>query len=143
MYQDTVTVFNRRGEMWYPTVLHGVDLNVDKAAIVSKFGAQCNDRALLHVRYDWDGGAVVGGKPYLTPKIWQGLEDPGAAITFTSGEKFDFFIEGEWPEPGPVDDGAYGAKGFYDYINRTRDGVYAITSVSRFSVIHHFEVTGK
>ena len=34
-------------------------------------------------------------------------------------------------------------EGFYDYMNSTFDGVYAITSVAKFDLIPHFEITGK
>lgn len=142
MYQDTVTVFNRCGDMWYPTVLHGVDLNVDKAAIFSRYGAQSKVKAILHIKSDRQF-LFVGdsGKVYLTPKQWRQTDAKTVSITFADGEKFDFFMEGEWPDEEPVNDDSY-ATGFYDHMDRTRDGVYAINSVSRFSVIPHFEITG-
>ncbi len=146
MYRDTVTLFNRRrgkdGDVWYPTVLEGVDLNVDQAAIAAKYGSQGAYKAKLHVRYGWDAGPVAGGKRYLTPLLWQAAEDPAAAFTFTMGEFFDFFIEGAWPDTEPVQDSAFPG-GFYDHLNKTRDGVYAVSSAQQYSVIPHFEVFGK
>ena len=146
MYDKTITLFNRRhtreGDTWYPTVLHGVDLNADRAAVVARYGSTSNDRAVLHVKYDWYDGPVIQGKPYQTPMVWAAAGDPARVITFASGELFDFFIEGEWPDAEPVSDAAY-KTGFYDHLNRTRDGVYAVSSVSRFSVIPHFEITGR
>lgn len=146
MYQDTVTLFNRRhsrdGDTWYPTVLTGVDLNADRATIAARYGSESKDKAVLHVKYDWQDGPVVQGKSYLTPKLWAAAEAPAESITFAPGELFDFFIEGEWPDEEPVADNDY-TGGFYDHLNRTADGVYAVTSASRFSVIPHFEITGR
>lgn len=148
MYQDTVTIFNRRqspegGILWYPKTLQGVDLNVDHAALVAKYGQSCNDRAVLHVKYDWHDGPVVAGVSYLTPMLWQAA-DPAAAITFTAGDDddFDFFIEGAWPDSAPIADEQWPG-GVFDHLVRSRDGVYAISSVAQYSVIPHFEITGR
>ena len=49
MYDKTVTVFDYyespiSGEaVWYPHVLHGVDLNTDRGAIMKKYGADSTD----------------------------------------------------------------------------------------------------
>lgn len=55
MYKDTITLFNRRegdrGDTWYPTVLRNVQLNMDRAAIVEKYGAEATDNAVLHIRF--------------------------------------------------------------------------------------------
>ena len=55
MYKDTITLFNRKegdaGDTWYPTVLRNVQLNMDRAAIMAKYGAESADNAVLHVRY--------------------------------------------------------------------------------------------
>ena len=148
MYSDTITLFNRKrqksGDTWYATVLRGVDLNADKAAVVEKYGATSKDAALLHVKFAiQEGGIAVGGKPYYQPKAWQALENPAEAITFTDGESFDFFWDGEWDGETEISDDAYGIDGLYDYMNRARDGVYAISSAARYSVIPHFEIVGK
>lgn len=148
MYRDTVTLFNRRslcrGNTWYyPTVLHGVDLNIDRAAIVAKLGADSQDKAILHVRYAGDG--VIGDKIWLPPKEWSAQTDNlfPQTITFTPGADFDFFWAGAWDEEGAISDDMYGGLGFYDYMKNQHDYVFAVTSVSRYSVIPHFEVIGK
>ncbi len=146
MYQDTVTLFNRRrdktGDTWYPTVLQGVDLNVDHAALVAKYGSSCNDKAVLHIRYGWHDGPIIGSKSYLTPLLWQAVADPTEMITFQSGESFDFFIEGTWPDEKPINDADWPG-GFYNHLVRTRDGVYAVSAAAQYSVIPHFEVMGR
>lgn len=151
MFNDTVTIFNRwrpagaTGDVWYPTVLRGVELQTDRAAIVAKYGDQCADRALLLVHYqtDEEGRKLVGGKEYLPPKAWQAEEDPAGAVTFDPGEAFDFFMEGAWPDETPIQDSDYSWNGFFDHMNRTQDGVYAVTQASVFKAIPHVEITGR
>jgi len=148
MYSDTVTIFNRYesrlGDMWYPTVLHDVNVMADRSAIVQKYGEESKDNAVLNVQYITEQDDIkIAGKIYLTPKAWDRQTNDllPETITFTPGEKFDFFYVGEWPED-PVPDDDY-ENGFYDYMNSTYDGVYAVTSVAKLGVIPHFEVTGK
>lgn len=148
MYSDTVTIFNRYesrlGDMWYPTVLRGVNFMSDRSAIVQKYGEQSKDNAVVNVRYDNVNGKVfVVGKEYFPPKEWDRQTNDMLAetITFTPGEKFDFFYLGEYSEE-PISDDDY-MEGFYDYMNSTFDGVFAITSVAKLDLIPHFEITGK
>lgn len=145
MYKDTITLFNRKpggakGDTWYPTVIKGVNLNIDRAAIISKYGAEGQDNAVLHIRYEMTGNQItVAGKPWMPPKEWNQTED---SLTFTGGAKFDFFWAGEWTD-GIVADADYSDEGFYDWMNRTHDYVFAISTVARYSVIPHFEVMGR
>lgn len=148
MYSDTITVFNRKasrlGDMWYPTILRNVNLNIDKATLVQTYGENTADNVMLNVAYDLvDGVKTIGGKKYLLPKEWskQTHDDCAKTITFASGEDFDFFMVGEYPEE-PVNDDDY-IDGFYNYMNKEYDEVYAITSVGIFSVIPHLQITGK
>ena len=144
MYKDTITLFNRksggvRGDIWYPTVIKGVNINIDRAAILSKYGPETQDNAILHIRYKTDGGKItVAGKPWMPPKAWNQTED---SLTFTSGTKFDFFWLGEWTDG--IVDGADYPEGFYDWMNRTHDYVFAISSVAQYSIIPHFEIMGR
>ena len=150
MYRDTITLFNRYesrlGDMWFPTVLNGVNLNIDRASIVARMGAESQDRVIVNVRYmNIDGKKMIEGKEYLTPKIWdaQVVEELPNTLTFTpDSEKFDFFLVGEYDDSQPINDDDY-PDGFFDYISNQFDYVFAITSVSEFSVIPHFELTGK
>lgn len=149
MYADTITLFNRYesrlGDTWYPTVLHGVDLNVDRASIIAKYGEGSADNAILHIKYSVaDGVKTVGGKKYLPPKEWDKQTNDllPDSLTFTSGQAFDFFYAGEWPSADPISDDSY-LDGFYDYMSSRYDYVYAITSVAEYSVIPHFEIMAK
>ena len=150
MFTDTITVFNYykdslKNVTWYPTVIHGVNLLIDKAAIVAKYGAESKDNALLNIHYQTvDGQIMVDGKPYLPPKEWERqtnymLVD---SVTFTSGTYFDFFMLGEYPTTTPIADDDY-IDGFYNHVNDEYDYVFAITSVAKYTAIPHFEIMGK
>lgn len=150
MFTDKITVFNYykdslKNVTWYPTVIHGVNLLIDKAAIVAKYGAESKDNALLNIHYQTvDGQIMVDGKPYFPPKEWerQTNDKLPETITFASGTGFDFFILGEYPEIKPILDEEY-RNGFFEEVKKEYDFVFAITSVGMYSVIPHFEITGK
>lgn len=148
MYQDTVTLFNRKkvvdGDSWYPTVLHNVNLNMDKGMINKTYGEQSMDNAVLNVRYAMTDGEITVSDDIIwkPPKEWQRLADRTNMITFTSGKGFDFFWAGEW-EGGIEYDATYGDMSFYDYMLANYDYVFAVTGVGQFSVIPHFEITGR
>lgn len=150
MYKDTVTLFNRKkgdvGDTWYPTVLRNVQLNMDRVAILAKYGAESADSAVLHIRYVQEGeNKLVCGKRWLPPKQWADLQDPSGSLTITTGTQFDFFWLGDWGSEEPVRDSDYFAyEGFYSYMNQKHDYVFAISSVGGpYSVIPHFEIMGK
>jgi hypothetical protein len=142
MYQDTITLFNRKpgsastGDVWYPTVIRNVNLNIDRAAILAKYGAESQDNAILHIRYQKSGESIfIADKPWMPPKQWDRTID---SITIAPG---DFFWNGEW-EGGIASDSDY-TEGFYDWMNKNRDYVFSITSAAMYSVIPHFEVMGR
>lgn len=148
MFSDVVTVFNRYksrlGDMWYPTVIHGVNLNIDKASITAKYGADSKDNAILSIHYLMDGEKiVVEEKEYLPPKEWSRKESDKLSdnITFTSGTDFDFFMAGDYGSTEPIADDDY-TDGFYNHMNRQHDFVFAITSVAKYSVIPTFQIMG-
>jgi hypothetical protein len=150
MYSDTVTLFNRKpgetGDTWYPTVLRNVHLNRDNASIRAKYGEGNNHRVLLHVPYvRADARRGIAGKDWLPPKAWQAQDTPETSLTFAAGNAFDFFWVGEWTGAAPGTDADYLSDGgFYGYMNRVHDDVYAVTAVSGpFDVIPHFEVVGQ
>lgn len=149
MYQDTITLFcrreSRRGDTWYPKILTGVNLNIDRAAIVAKYGEQSADNASLHIKYQTKSGSIyVGDKKYLPPKEWDAQEETDLAdtLTFSPGANFDFFIVGEWENTEPISDSSF-TDGFYDYMQNRFDYCFAITSVTQLSVIPHFEIMAK
>ena len=130
--------------MWYPTVIRGVNLNMDKAAIMAKYGAESNDKAVLNIHYQTvDGQIMVDGKPYLPPKEWsnQTNDKLPESITFNSGKDFDFFMLGEYPTKEPIVNDDY-LDGFYNHVNSEYDFVFAVTSVAKYTAIPHFEIMG-
>lgn len=147
MHKDTITLFNRikgdrdHGDTWFPTILKNVNINLDRAALLAKYGAESQDKAWVSVPYKrTDGLITVSRKTYVTPKK---LENPDQEITFASGNQFDFFWVGEW-DGGEVSDDDYRQNvGFYNYMNDTEDNVFMVSSVSVLSVIPHFEILGK
>lgn len=147
IYKQTVTVFNRvksnDDTFWYPTVIENVHLITDRSIIISTYGEQSADNAKLHIRYKpVSGSAVVNGKTYMPPKQFRAEGTPGGNITFAFGDDFDFIMEGAYSEAGPIDDAAY-KNGFYNYMNKTYDNVFAITSVSKFNLLPHFEISAR
>lgn len=141
MYSDTVTVFNKLGDSWYPHILTNVTLHKTKGANIAEVGADSADTAKLNIRYEKTGGQIrIGALLYYAPKAWKAANTPDTSITFN--EAVDFFVEGEYPE-GAVQDGEY-RDGFYNYLKTTRDNVFLVTTVDGpFKLIPHFEVGGK
>ena len=144
IYTQTATLFNRvnaDGDIyWYPTVLENVHLIIDKAVLISTYGEHCTDNARLHIRYTTQGGNVlVQGKKYRLPKEFRRDGDPEEDITFTPGDEFDFIMEGEFGSTVPVKDSDF-RSGFFNYMNRAYDNVFAITSAAKFNLIPHFEI---
>lgn len=137
MYQDTITLFNYHAsdDKYYPTVLHNVDLNIDRAAIVAKYDINSKDNARLHIKHNL---GRIGSKRYILPKEYEASQNPSETLTF--GTERDFFIEGEYSET-PVSDNSY-TDGFYSYINANYDNCFKITSAAKYSVIPHFEIMG-
>ena len=141
MYIDTVTIFTRSGNEWYPTLVAGADFNANRAAILARYGENSKDRSELHLRIN---SGNVAGKPFLQPKVWQALSAAEKTQSLSMQEG-DFFILGDFTSlayQGTVSDNVY-AEGFYQYMNHSYDDVYLITSVARYSVIPHIEVMGK
>lgn len=150
MYDKTITVFNKyvnqKDEIfWYPTIIKGVQLIVDKSANIEKTGLDTADTATLHVLYRMvSDEKVVSGKKYLEPKKWvkQINDTLGHTVTFANG---DFFIEGEHDEKMIADEDYQSRRdgGFYDYMNKNHDNVFLITNVGTYTLIPHFEIGGK
>lgn len=151
IYKQTVTLFNRKivGEKtyWYPVVIPNVHLIIDRSIIISTYGEQSQDNAKLHIRYAPNGDDAViaidgGSRVYMLPKAYRASGDTGTNITFAFGDDFDFIMDGAWNGDTVIDDDEY-PKGFFNYMNKTYDNVFAITTVAKFNLIPHFEITAK
>lgn len=148
MYRDTITLFNRHGDLWKAAVLTGVDVNADAALMRATYGENNNDRAKLHVAYTMDNVSGVntvrvGNYIYVHPLEWADMEDVDldGFITFQTGNDFDFFLVGEWDGADTIDDTEY-LDGFFDHMNRNYE-CYALSSVAKYSVIPHFEILAR
>lgn len=170
IYKQTVTLFNRihddeDEDYFIPTVLKNVHLVIDHSATWNTYGGQQADNVRLHVRYLLSGrNVMIGNKRYVEPKVWRGLPELGDVITFRYGNDndFDFFIKDEY-EPNDSDittqitidgeqvtcssgfirDAAFERLGFYNHLNRAYDHVFAVTAVSQYNLIPHFEIMAR
>lgn len=151
LYKQTITLFNRvtaYGDelLWYPTVIEGVHLIVDKSSAWNSYGGQATDNARVHVRYTVSGDdIIVAGKKWVEPKAYRRLERQDGFITFSYGDNddFDFFIEGVYEGTAPIPDNLYERRGFYNFMNSTHDNVFAVKSVSKYNLIPHFEIMAR
>ena len=147
MYSDTITLFNRYhsrlGDMWFPHIIHNVDLVIDRASVIAKYGVESNDVAKLHIKYA--NGMLIENKPYLESKEWYKLttDELKDHITFNpDGNFFDFFIVGEYESEDPIMDDDY-QEGFYEHMEDDY-ACYVISSVSSpYKIIPHFELLAR
>lgn len=133
----TVTLFNRsfnaetEEEIYYPTLLEGVDLVETKGANVSKSGMDSADAAKLFV--------CIGdvNKTYMEPKAWDALteDEKKNYITFHSTE--DFFVKGDQAAVDLPETDAY------EWMRNNFDDVYKVTNIDKYEdILPHFEVGG-
>lgn len=170
LYKQTVTMFNRvrddeDEDYFIPTVLENVHLIIDHSAIWNTYGGQQSDNVRLHVRYSQSNGDVlIGNKRYIEPKEWKKSDSYDGIITFRYGNDndFDFFVKGVF-EPdemsltneiiingnevsfdgGAIADSYYERHGFYNYLNKMYDHVFAVNAVSQYNLIPHFEIMAR
>lgn len=146
MFVDTITLFNFHEQTgkWYPTVIKGVDLQVDTASKLSTPGTTDGaDIATVLIQSKKDKSLTFADgstKTYLGPKAYAACADPEAHFTFKL-EK-DFFWEGAYESVEPIVDDDYDS-GFYHEFNKANDGVYAVKSAAFLSLIPHFEIGGR
>ena len=147
MYKNTITLFNRyvsNGAVkWKATVLRDVDLNADVGKMRQMYGENTTTTAKLHVKYTGaEDTPYIGTNVYKPPKAFAALASKDGAITFSSGDDFDFFVVGEETFVSDISDDDY-TDGFYNAQNRQSDYCYAIQSVAKYSVIPHFEILAR
>lgn len=132
-YNKTVTIYNRHEdekEMWFPTVLENVRLQINRGENVSKSGTDSADSTKLSIMMD------SLEKPFMKPLEWQKLseEDKQASFTLTSNE--DFFVEGDTTAEEILE------SDFFSYMKRKYDNCFKMTNVDVYELIPHFEVGG-
>ena len=111
-----------------------------------QYGADFSDGASIHIGYTMDGANKdIAGKIYLQPKEWLALSDSAkaGALTLKGGNTFDFMWLGDYSEIDStlavITDDNY-PKGFFDYMKKSKDNVYAVSNVSEYTLIKHIEV---
>lgn len=132
-----VTLFNRsfnaetEEEIYYPTLLEGVDLVETKGANVSKSGMDSADAAKLFVCID------DVNKTYMEPKAWDALteDEKKNYLTFHSTE--DFFVKGDQTAVDLPETDAY------EWMRNNFDDVYKVTNIDKYEdILPHFEIGG-
>ena len=144
----TITIFNRYDAAaddvrYYASVIHGVKLQVDKAAAVTASGLKDADSMWCSVPYVNAGDHItIDGKKHLSPVEWskQVGDDMEATVTFDEGK--DILLDAVWDGPSVVMAAEYDRIGFLNHLRNTYDGVYQINSVGRYDLIPHFELGG-
>ena len=144
VYQNTITVFNfhENSGMWYPSVIKGADLIVNKSSHSTTTGKSNSDTAdiIIHCSVDKQITTETGEKSYTGPKEYAKCENPEERITFKP--ECDFIYDGEWPDHTSISDEGYDS-GLYHAMNDLYDGIYMITSASFFGLLPHFEIGGR
>ena len=141
MYDDTITLFNHRNGLWYPSVISGVDLKVTTSSSITTGGINNVGEVSIIVHTSKSKAIKTKGglKQYVEPLAFKVVDDPEYYLTFKPEE--DFILAEEY-EGGIEDDDDYDS-GFYDELKSTRDGVYKIQAAAWYSLLPHFEIGAK
>lgn len=134
MYDDTITVFNHRGEYWFPTVFEGADLKVTTASNITASGINNVGDVSIIIHISKNKG-IRSGKRYIDPMEFQTVEDPENFYTFKPED--DFIVVGEYYD---IENDEDYDSGFYHEMNATKDGVYKIQAAAWYSLLPHFEI---
>ena len=139
MHDETITVFNLKNGYWYPTIISGVHIETHTAADLTINGI--NNVGSVFISIPAAKNRTVktsaGTKRFVRPKEYES-SDPAECFTMTPDS--DFIYEGEWRNIEADDD--YDS-GFYDEMNRTKDGIHLINAAEFLKLIPHIEVGAK
>lgn len=149
LYQDGVTLFNRVAVndsfVWLATLIKGVHFIPSHGRNPGQFGETNGDTAQINVQYTGSHDKpVIGGKHYLSPKEWRKhtVSELENCVTFQYGEDFDVIYGGEWDGEAIIEDADY-ERGFYDYLNKNYDSVFAIINSAQYKLIPHFTLNAR
>lgn len=144
MLDATITVFNfcAADEKWYPSILHGADVEQSDTTQATTRGQSNGGGVNLIIPCSRERVVQTGagGKSYTGPKVFSRSTGPASLITFAP--ECDFVYLGAWPTTEPLDDDDYD-EGLYHELNRDYDDVYMIHSVAYFDLLPHFEIRGE
>lgn len=148
MFSHTVTVYTiTEDQVTFEsvtniTVLHGVLVEAAKAANVKASGLENADAVTVYVPFAVEAvdGLTGATKTYAPPKEYHAAADKSALWTLDPAPPSDvsvFLVKGEVVDPGKD----------YQWINRTHDDVYRITSVDAKDYgsedMQHWEIGGR
>ncbi len=117
MYKDSITLFNRlkkpEGDLWYPTVINGVNLNIDKGAVVKQYGPETTDSCVLNVKYKKQGNDIlIGDKLWIPPREWQKAQERGYFIKWVP--EFEDYPGGSFDSKEPYSTGISWSGGVFN-----------------------------
>ena len=141
MFGQTVTVFSKQGDTWYPRVFHDTQVARDRGYITRVYGETANETVSVHVKKK--GYLAEGLYTVYEPKAWAALVSVSGAVSFKPG---DVLWEGDYAtideHLAPIPDNTY-PKGFYSYMRGAYDCVYAITQAAVYETLPHWEIGGR
>lgn len=142
MFSHTLTVFCYHKGFWYPYVISGCSLYVTTAETLTSKGFVNAGAVDINIQTSREKEIQTsqGIVRYISPKEFAGLDSPEGYMTLSPEQ--DFIFDGAYEDLTPVDDEDYDS-GFYNELNKRRDGVYSITAAGWFGVIPHIEVGAK
>lgn len=144
MHCDCITIFNyhKLSDKWYPTLIHGVDFGNVSSSKNSTRGTDDESSVVFIIKCNQCRQVIThsGAKRYIGAKEYARCSNPHGYFTFDT-EK-DFVYRGIWNGEMVINEDDYEC-GFYSYMNSEFDDVYKITSSEFYSLLPHFEVSGR
>lgn len=142
MFGRDVTIFSKQGAIWYPRVFNDAQVAEDRGYIRRVYGETSNEVVSVHIKRI--NGLAEGKYTVYEPKAWNALQTiPTDAVSFKDE---DVIMLADWSEVdntlSPISDDDY-AKGFYNWLRKTHDCVYAITNTAKFTALPHWEIAGR
>lgn len=137
MFSNTATIFSydESNETYSSTLLQNVELQTHYRTSFTDESTVDNDLTLLIVKYWVENGnkkTQGNSKTFLTPKLWESLQDKTGSFTIQPGR--DFFAKGDLTQLESID---------YEELKNTYDDVFFIQSVKDFEDdLKHFEILG-
>lgn len=142
MFDKTVTIINQKDGKWFPHVCRHAQVSTDRGYITRQYGSDCSDSVVVYLHYEVrDNALYIEDFRYCAPIEYAEDLNPTTSIAFRGGTNFDILFIGEYTD---IETDSDYAKGFYEYMRKNHDGVYAISNVAgAFQNIPHFEITGR
>lgn len=140
MFDRTLTIYNKHGNMWYPVTVNNADMHTEMVSNITVNGIDNVGAVTMIIHSDSQKRIMAssGVVQYVPPKQYAALSNPAGYFTFWP--EHDFVVEGSVSIIADDDD--YDS-GYYNELNKTMDGVHMIRAAEWFGMIPHFEVAAK